>query len=157
MATLQEGFDQSFSASVRPSRRIGKLRGRANALLSHVTSSKMPIGSTNTSTNAPADVSAITNDLRAYIRDLSRVKRTDVLPRDLEMEAHEREAHGAMAGDEAGYELDTTDNREMEALENALDGLGGQGGKPDGRVREDMLLDEMEERLRGLLLRVARL
>jgi hypothetical protein len=72
----------------------------------------MPLKTTVSSQTG--DKEAITEDLRAYIKDLSRVKRTDMLPPDLEMEAHEREAHGAVDGDGEGYELDVNDNREME-------------------------------------------
>lgn len=155
MATLQEGFDQSLSASVGPSRRIGKLRGRAGALLAHLTSVKMPLKSSFSSQTA--DREAITEDLRAYIKDLSRVKRTDMLPPDLEMEAHEREAHGAVDGDGEAYELDVNDNREMEALENALDGLVGDGRQQNATLREEELLIQLETRLHDLAARVARL
>ena len=160
MATLQEGFDQSFAASLGPSRRIGRLRGRANALLAHLGSAKVPLRtlSPTASTSGNAERNSIADDLRSLIRDLSRVRRTDVLPPDLEMEAHEREAHGAAHGDGEGYELDMTDSREMEALENALDGMGGQAnGRENGLLREEALLDALEQRLRAITDRAARL
>jgi hypothetical protein len=96
--------------------------------------------------------------VRAYIRDLSRVKRNDILPPDLEMEAHEREAHGAAEGDGEGYVLDANDTREMEALENALDGLGGGSDvQSKGQLREEALLQQLEAGLDALALRISRL
>lgn len=80
------------------------------------------------------------------MRDLNRIKRDDILPRDLEREIHEKEEHET--GDN-GFELEMNDKREMEGLENALEGIGEAGG--DGkREREGALLDSLEERLRGL-------
>lgn len=159
MATLQEGFDQAFSASVGPSRRIGRLRGRANALLANLTSVKMPRKASSSAGSTPhGEREAIINEVRAYIRDLSRVKRNDILPPDLEMEAHEREAHGAAEGDGEGYVLDANDTREMEALENALDGLGGGSDvQSKGQLREEALLQQLEAGLDALALRISRL
>jgi hypothetical protein len=107
----------------------------------------------------PADPQLV-SDLRDLIRDLGRVRRADVLPPDREMEAHEREAHGAGAGDaDGGYELDYTEAREMEGLEDALAGLGpgvgagaaGGAGRNGGALREDALLDELDRRLDGII------
>lgn len=89
------------------------------------------------------------------------------------MEAHEREAHGGGAGegdggDDDGFELVPTDQRETEALEGAMDGLGGarersggasregEGEEPGG-LREEQLLGTLEARLRGISTRAAEL
>lgn len=58
---------------------------------------------------------------------------------DKEREEHERDEHG-----DGGYELDGSDKRDMEGLENALDNLGSGGGQSK---REEELLRELEGRL----------
>jgi len=63
----------------------------------------------------------------------------DILSIDKEREEHERDEHG-----DGGYELDGSDQRDMEGLENALDSLGSTGG--DAK-REEELLRELEGRL----------
>ena len=64
----------------------------------------------------------------------------DVLSIDREREEHDRDEHG----DGEGYELDGNAKRDMEGLENALEGLGAV--LKDGK-REEELLKELEMRL----------
>jgi hypothetical protein len=70
------------------------------------------------------------------------VRRADVLPIDHERMEHEREAHGE-------YELDPTESRAMEGLEDALGRLGGKQEQTQA-CREGALLDVLEERVRAL-------
>lgn len=79
------------------------------------------------------------------MRDLNKVKRDDILPRDTEREQHEREEHETP--DEV---LATNESREMEGLENALEGMtngAAGGGLQGGGLREGALLDDLERRL----------
>lgn len=139
LATLQQGFDTSFAASVPPSRRLGQLRGQANALLSHLT--RPNSGSTE-----------LVDAARGLVQELARVKRVQVLPKDLERERHEQEEHG---GDDT-FELEPTDNREMEGLEDALGSLGGNGhaSSETKELREEDLLDYLEAKLEEIKRRI---
>jgi hypothetical protein len=140
LTTLQQGFDASFAASVPPSRRLGNLRGQANALLSYLT---------RPNSGSPE----LVESARELVQDLARVKRVQVLPRDLERERHEQEEHG---GDDT-FELEPTDNREMEGLEDALGSLGanGKGAVNESKaLREAELLDSLQAKLEELKQRV---
>ncbi|CAK9782735.1 hypothetical protein CC85DRAFT_302400 [Cutaneotrichosporon oleaginosum] len=132
LSTLQAGFDEGFAASVPPARRIGQLRGRANALLA-IALSPSPSPSSPLS---EAELDA----LRALVSDLAAVRRDDVLPPDAERIAHEAEH-----GEDEPFEYDRTDARDMEGLEGALAGLGKRSDA--GRLREDALLDALERRV----------
>lgn len=80
------------------------------------------------------------------MQDLARIKRVKILPKDLERERHEQEEHG---GDDT-FELDHTEKREMEGLEDALGSVGANGQKTQTRqdeVREGELLDQLQNRL----------
>jgi len=131
LSTLQEGFDSSFTSSVKPSRTLGGLRGRASALLSLAS-----IRSTNTNLDA----------LRDLMKDLNRVKRNDILPIDTEREEHERDEHG----DDNAFELEGNEKRDMEGLESALESLGSVNESAALGKREDDLLKELEGRLERL-------
>lgn len=87
------------------------------------------------------------DSVRDLIKDLSRVKRTQVLPRDLEREKHEQEEHGDYT-----FELDQNEKREMEGLEDALGAMGNGGDR--GGLREEALLEQLEGRLEGLKARL---
>lgn len=137
---MQEGFDQSFSASVEAARRLGNLRGRAAALLAYHTSQQSQQShQTPTSTAATSHI----EKLRDLLRTLNGVKRDDILPKDLEREIHEKEEHA----DGDGFELDINEQREMEGLENALAGIGNEESKEGGKMREAELLDHLESSL----------
>lgn len=114
------------------SRRLGNLRGRAAALLAY-----------HTSPSSASQSSTTIEDLRELLRHLNRVKRDEVLPRDLEREVHEKEEHA----DGDGFELEPNDKREMEGLENALGSIGGGTAREDVNVREGELLDQLESNL----------
>jgi hypothetical protein len=95
------------------------------------------------------------------------VRRDEILPIDHERIAHEEEDRKAREGEEGGFELDINDDREMEALERALEGTGtglherevasagggGGEGARNGRwegKREGDLVQCFEERLAEL-------
>lgn len=149
LTTLQEGFDSSFAASVPPSRRLGQLRGQANALLAYLTRSTPGTSSARASTSmsGPVYLAELVEAARELVQDLARVKRVQVLSRDIERERHEQEEHGG----EDVFELEPTEEREMEGLEDALGSLG-QKAKANGsdEVREGQLLDVFEYRLKAL-------
>jgi hypothetical protein len=109
--------------------------------------------------SANGDFEAVIHEIRELMHELGRVRRVDILPKDLEREAHEEE-HGE------GDELDDTPAREMEGLEEAMGGMGGAGagvtavvggssveGVANGE-REDELLRSLGGKLRGLEARV---
>lgn len=79
------------------------------------------------------------------------------MPPDREMEAHDREAHGGDGDgngngkDGDGFELDYTEKREMEGLEDALAGLGGKAQEVG--LREEALLQDLERRFNEILQR----
>ncbi|ORY30406.1 hypothetical protein BCR39DRAFT_587954 [Naematelia encephala] len=128
LSTLQQGFDAGFALSVTPSRRLGQIRGHANALLTYLTSLN--------------SMDPRIEQVREIVRDAARARRDDILPVDMEREAHERDEHP-----DEQFELDQTAQRDMEGLEGELEALGGkdQLGK-----REQELLDELESRLRQI-------
>lgn len=134
LATLQEGFDQSFAACAPLSRRMGKLRGAANALLSLATA-----GSGSSSADP-----ALVAELRELISKLSSVKRDDVLPVDHERIEHEKEH----AQDENGFELAQTEQRDLESLEDMMGSLGAKPDQPG--VRGEQLLNTLEGELAAL-------
>lgn len=89
--------------------------------------------------------------LRDLVRDLGRVRKVDVLPKDEERERHEIEAHG----EEDGFELDTNDGRDLENLEEGMDrftgnteSVGGKEGKEVSEGEGSGLLVELEGRLK---------
>jgi len=84
-------------------------------------------------------------EVRELAKDLSRVKRSDVLPWDEEKDAHEKEH-------EEGYELERTEGRDMEGVLNGMNGLGMQRKLANGRLEEAM--DDLESRLKDLEARV---
>lgn len=161
LATLQEGFDTSFAASVPASRRLGALRGRANALLSIVSAppaargTRAGSGSGSTSAGAAAGGAggvdpSLVEQVRALVSDLSRVRRDDVLPIDTERIDHERDEHG----DDNAFELESNPQRDMEGLEDALGRMGGgaaaNGSTANGALREEALLTSLESRVDAL-------
>ncbi|EJT45768.1 hypothetical protein A1Q1_05917 [Trichosporon asahii var. asahii CBS 2479] len=127
MSTLQAGFDQSFATCVPLSRRMGQMRGAANALLSLATQAK-------------ADEQLIA-ELRAVISKLSTVKRDDVLPIDHERIEHEKEHQQ----DDNGFEFAQTEQRELESLEDMMGNMGQKRAEP--AVRGEELLDALEKEL----------
>lgn len=97
-------------------------------------------------------------ELRDLIRELGRLKRDQILPEDQERIAHERDEHG-----DEGYELDITEKREMEGLEESLERMTGAGagtgaaaatvavaGGGPAKEKGEVVLKRLEERLRAL-------
>lgn len=128
-------------------RAIGSLRGRTTALL-------------NFAQTLPTADSAVADAVRGLLADLGRVRRDDVLPVDTEREAHEEEDRIARGEDlndaREGFELDPNDKRDMEGLEQALEGFGTGGDRStevrwEGRKGEELVgsfqarLDQLEE------------
>lgn len=136
LSTLQQGFDEGFTLSTPLARRIGSLRGRATALLQFLSTTDSPV----------------LENVREFIRDLERVKRDDVLPVDLEREAHEEEDR--LARGEDGFELESTEKRDMEYLENALEGISSAATTSavngQGDVSGEALIAKLERRLADL-------
>ncbi|OWZ33002.1 hypothetical protein C356_05559 [Cryptococcus neoformans c45] len=169
LSTLQQGFDEAFAQSVSLSRRMGALRGRAAALLAFAKASS----SSSSPTSVPIlnsishSQQALLDDLHDYIKQLSSIRRSEVLPEDLERIAHEREDHAAASASTSNgvFELDTTDEREMESLEKSLEMFGSASGTKanqddekeeeekkygeEGIQRLEAKLKELEGRFRG--------
>nr|XP_018265652.1 uncharacterized protein I303_02023 [Kwoniella dejecticola CBS 10117]OBR87810.1 hypothetical protein I303_02023 [Kwoniella dejecticola CBS 10117] len=146
LSTLQQGFDEGFAASVPLSRRVGVLRGKAAALLAiaiATASAKSPTASPsrNTITSPTTEARShshlhseidIVDSIRELIRQLSQLRRDDILPEDEERIAHEKEEHGHPTegegkngnDDENKFELDRNDKRDLENLERSLEMMG---------------------------------
>lgn len=144
LTTLQEGFDAGFANSVSGSRHLGNLRGRIAALVTFLQS--LPSSTSHV---------ALLHRARDVRAELSRVKRTDVLPIDEEAVAHAREEHADLDGEVGRGEVDgggdwsVTDadreRREMERVVGELEALGAAKG--DGGLREGALLAALEEKV----------
>ncbi|WVR04608.1 hypothetical protein IAU60_001618 [Kwoniella sp. DSM 27419] len=136
LSTLQQGFDQGFAQSVPLSRRVGMVRGRAAALLAVITTGPAPKPS-----HASADLEDTT---RTIIRRLGVLRRDEVLAEDQERIEHERDEHP----EGEGFELEPTDQRDMEGLEKSL---GLMGGKGDGAVEDgEVVLARLEAELQEI-------
>ena len=141
-ATLQKGFDQGFALSVPGSRRLGRLRGRANALLQCASAGR--VGD-----------SVLVDEVRGVVGELGSVRKGSVVPRDRDREAHERSEHI-----EGEFGLKKSAGREMEGLVNGMEGLGGrarsEAGKGEGEREGEggEVLDRLERRLRDLEQRI---
>ena len=100
---------------------MGNLRGRSTALLTYLLSLPQSI---------IKDQIVLVESVRDLIRDLGRVRRDEILPIDHERIAHEEEDRKAREGDDGGaFELEMNEDREMEALERALEGtMAGHPG-----------------------------
>ena len=112
-----------------------------------ILSSSPTYADANSVNSTESNTSAL-SALRDLVADLSRVRRTDVLARDLEREAHEREH-----GEEDMAVLRQTDGRDMDDVEGALAALGGSRAADGagGGKREDELLSALEARLEDIV------
>lgn len=92
--------------------------------------------------------------IRDLVKDLARVKRDQILPFDHERHEHEKDEHHGKSGqDYMLFELGRTDQREMESLEDMLEGINGKAEpwkSASGALREDALLDNLQNRLEEL-------
>ncbi|KAJ7160734.1 hypothetical protein C8R46DRAFT_905406 [Mycena filopes] len=144
-AALQEGFDAGFATVGAPlGRHIGLLRGMSSAVVAFV----------NSSACQHADKATLLTEAGAIATRLAGVRLTDVVPRDLEAEAHARE-HLVDADD--GRSMDANEElgekRKMEQLKDLLAGLGAKA--PETTVRPTMEeVRALEGRLQALMTRL---
>ncbi|KAJ7041185.1 hypothetical protein C8F04DRAFT_1208450 [Mycena alexandri] len=140
-SALQEGFDTGFATVGAPlGHEIGFLRGMASALVAFV------------NTGAHADKHALLTEARAIATGLAVVRFTDVVPRDIEAEAHAREHLAEVYdGDPGDGNEELGDKRKIEQLEDMLAGLSAEAETPGKTVRPT--LDDvrvLEGRLQAL-------
>ncbi|KAF9011209.1 hypothetical protein BDQ17DRAFT_1233860 [Cyathus striatus] len=103
---LQEGFDSGFAEIGAPlGRDIGILRGIASALFALL--------------SATPGKEDMLNEARDISSQLSRIRFSDIVPRDLEAEEHARQH---LESDEYGLDVNEgiADKRDMEGLEDML-------------------------------------
>ncbi|KAF5329387.1 hypothetical protein D9619_008954 [Psilocybe cf. subviscida] len=112
-AASQEGFNVGFETIGVPiGREIGILRGVASVLLSVLQS-----------TEIDADSTRIMEEAQDISTQLSRIRFSDVMPRDLEAEAHARE-HLESEGEKLDEPEELAAKHDVEALEDMLANLG---------------------------------
>ncbi|KAJ7760424.1 hypothetical protein B0H16DRAFT_1532265 [Mycena metata] len=143
-SALQEGFDAGFATVGAPlGREIGFLRGTASALVAFI----------NSSACQHPKKDELLAEARAIATGLAVVRFTDVVPRDLEAEAHAREHLADEDADDDAMDEneDLADKRKMERLEDMLAGLSAEVEAPDKTARPT--LDDvhvLEGRLQAL-------
>lgn len=138
LANLQAGFDEGFTQSSAVSRQLGFLRGSSSSLLAFLLASSSSRHPGPSSTVVSLD--EVISDTRTLVGRLSRVRPTDIVPFDKEAEAHAREHDGV--------DWEEGENKEMEDLEKALEGVGK---KEEDKEKVD--LGELEDVLEALLVR----
>jgi Essential protein Yae1, N terminal len=111
-AALQEGFDGGFADTGVPiGRELGILRGMSSAILALLRSSI-----------AVNEKESIQADAQEISSQLSRIRFSDIMPRDLEAEEHARQHL-----EEDGVEIDVHEKiaatRDMEGIEDMLANL----------------------------------
>ena len=125
-STVQAGFDAGYAqVGVPLGRQIGLLRGTALALMTFI-DSPQPSQPTETFTEA-------LREIRAISAQLSDIRFSDIVPRDLEAEAHAREHLADGESDLPVIELDENglvqdgeaiERRKMEQLEDMMSSVG---------------------------------
>lgn len=117
-AASQEGFDVGFAnVGVPIGRELGLLRGTSSVVLAFL--------------NKSSDISEkaqMLAEAQEISSQLSRVRFSDIMPRDLEAEAHARE-HLEAEGIELDMNEELADKREVEGLEDMLANLSADNGK----------------------------
>ena len=108
---MQEGFDAGFADTGAPiGRELGILRGISSAILALLRSS-----------TAVNEMESIQADAQEISSQLSKIRFSDIMPRDLEAEEHARQHL------EEGGEIDVHENiaakRDIEGIEDMLAGL----------------------------------
>ncbi|KAJ7631915.1 hypothetical protein DFH06DRAFT_695995 [Mycena polygramma] len=112
-SALQEGFDDGFASVGAPlGRELGFLRGSSSALVAFL----------NSSLCQHAEKESMLAEARAIAAGLAVVRFTDVVPRDLEAEAHARE-HLPDGDDPMDENEELSEKRKMEGLEDMLSRL----------------------------------
>ncbi|KIM41847.1 hypothetical protein M413DRAFT_71255 [Hebeloma cylindrosporum] len=117
-AASQEGFDAGFAnVGVPIGRELGLLRGTSSVVLAFLKSS------------ADIDEKAqMLTEAQEISSQLSRVRFSDIMPRDIEAEEHARE-HLEAEGIELDMNEVIADKREVEGLEDMLANLSAYNGK----------------------------
>ncbi|KAF9495555.1 hypothetical protein BDN71DRAFT_1447472 [Pleurotus eryngii] len=122
-AALQEGFDAGFANVGAPlGRELGILRGFASALLSYIPTLSQP-----GAIDPNVDLEQMLSSARHIASSLSKVRFTDIAPRDLEAEEHTRE-HLDAEGIDMEQNPDLEEKRAMEGLEDLLSSMTTSGG-----------------------------
>ena len=121
-AASQEGFDAGFAnVGVPIGRELGLLRGTSSVVLAFLQKSS--------DINEKAQMLAEAQDISSQ---LSRVRFSDIMPRDLEAEEHARE-HLETEGIPLDMNEEIADKREVEGLEDMLANLSADNGKSKGK------------------------
>ncbi|PPQ70544.1 hypothetical protein CVT26_013131 [Gymnopilus dilepis] len=141
-ASSQEGFDAGYAnVGVPLGRQLGLLRGVSSVILSVL---KETSGSTSSSSSDPhGHGEDLLVEAQSIASQLSRVRFSDIVPRDLEAEQHAREHLEDKGRDDDGVDEneDSAQRREMEGIEDMLANLGasssGVNGTKNGRPTVD--------------------
>ncbi|KAK7055151.1 Yae1-N domain-containing protein [Favolaschia claudopus] len=145
-SALQEGFDSGFATVGAPlGRDIGFLRGMASALTAILQS--------NVCDHPEKD--ALLSEARDIAANLAVVRYTDVVPRDLEAEAHAREH--LQEDDPMDENEELSEKRKMEGLEDMLSRLTAGAHNADAAQKSRPTMDDvrlLEGRLHALSARL---
>lgn len=143
-SALQKGFDEGFQLSSPYARQLGSLQGITSsllALLSTTSSAKHIPPALQTLLSDRATKDEIIANLRELVQALGKLEEGDVVPVDLEAEAHVREH------EEEGMSDEMVQKREMKRMEKAMNGLGGGVQKKLGML-------QCQEKLRAVLVKL---
>jgi hypothetical protein len=155
-SALQAGFNAGYAqVGVPLGREMGLLRGTALALMTFVDSPQLP---------QPAEVlNEALKEIRTISAQLSDIRFSDIVPRDLEAEAHAREHLADGGGDLPVNGLDENgvvqgeeaiEKRKMEQLEDMMSSFGTNPAPHSGLPRPR---PEDVKAIRVRLLHVARI
>ena len=144
---MQAGFDEGYSVHGAPlGRELGQLRGFANGLLVLLTSTTTPLPQVTRWASGASGKDAAVEAARDLVRRLGKLRIQDVAPPDEEAERHAREH-----GEDAYLPPELQEKREMESLEDGLEGILSSGSArqtPDGRLEMDACRTALQELLR---------
>ena len=154
-SALQAGFDAGYAqVGVPLGREIGLLRGTALALTTFIDSQQPP---------QPVEIqNEVMKEIRAISAQLSCIRFSDIVPRDLEAEAHAREHLAESEGDLPVHGLDENglvedeeamEKRKIEQLEDMMSSFGTNPGPSSNLPRPG---PEEVKAIRKRLLDVAR-
>ncbi|KAL8278469.1 hypothetical protein RQP46_009159 [Phenoliferia psychrophenolica] len=136
---LQTGFDEGFNQTSPFARQVGSLRGIAASLLSILTTTAGAKHAGGIPDALGEGKAAVVAECRAVVTALGKLDEERVLPVDAEAEAH------AKSHADEGLSLEMLEKKEMRAMEDAMNGLGG------GSATTAPTLDECSARLARLL------
>ncbi|KAF7416189.1 hypothetical protein PC9H_002453 [Pleurotus ostreatus] len=146
-AALQEGFDAGFANVGAPlGRELGILRGFASALLSYIPTLSQP-----GAIDPNVDLEQMLSSARHIASSLSKVRFTDIAPRDLEAEEHARE-HLDAEGIDMEQNPDLEEKRTMEGLEDLLSSMTTSGSPSQAGPKRPTIEDvrSLEEQLQTI-------